>query len=36
MWHHQIWGQFAGYAAGYTSSSVLMPAAVYILMLFLI
>ena len=18
MWHHQIWGQFAGYAAGYT------------------
>ena len=36
MWHHQIWGQFAGYAAGYASSSVLMPAAVYILMLFLI
>ena len=26
MWHHQIWGQYAGYAAGYTASSVLMPA----------
>ena len=32
MWHHQIWGQFAGYAA----SSVLMPASVYILMLCLL
>ena len=30
MWHHQIWGQFPGYAAGYASSGVLMPASVYI------
>ena len=30
-WHHQIWGQYAGYAAGYAASSVLMPASVYIL-----
>ena len=36
MWHHQIWGQFAGYAAGYAASSVLMPASVYILMLCLL
>ena len=33
MWHHQIWGQFAGYAAGYASSGVLMPASVCIVML---
>ena len=31
MWHHQIWGQYAGYAAGYAASSVLMPASVHIL-----
>ena len=31
MWHHQIWGQFAGYAAGYAASSVHMLASVYIL-----
>ena len=36
MWHHQIWGQYAGYAAGYAASSVLMPASVYILMLCLL
>ena len=24
MWHHQIWGQYAGYAAGYAASSVLV------------
>ena len=30
MWHHQIWGQYAGYAAGYAASSVLMPASVYL------
>ena len=30
MWHHQIWGQFAVYAAGYAASSMLMPASVYI------
>ena len=36
MWHHQIWGQFAGYAAGYASSSVVMPASVYILKLCLL
>ena len=31
MWHHQIWGQFAAYAAGYAASSVHMLASVYIL-----
>ena len=36
MWHHQIWGQFAAYAAGYAASSMLMPASVYILMLCLL
>ena len=36
MWHHQIWGQYAGYAAAYAASSVHMPASVYILMLCLL
>jgi hypothetical protein len=27
-WHHQIWGQYAGYAAGYAASSMLMPASI--------
>ena len=27
MWHHQIWGQFAGYAAGSAASIVLTGAS---------